>query len=97
MWVLSKPILKKCWEQHPEVKGQLEAWYDHVKHADWHTPADVQKDYGPDVILPDNRAVFNIKGNKYRIVVRFNYPSQRVFIRFVGTHDEYNEIDATTI
>lgn len=97
MRVISRTRLRVCWEQHAEAEGPLKAWYDHVEHADWHTPADVQKDYGDDAVLPKNRAVFNIKGKKYRIVVVIHYNRQVVYIRFVGTHAEYNDINATTI
>lgn len=97
MRVLSLKKLRSCWEKHAETEGQLKAWYHHVEHADWHVPADVQQDYGDDAILPNNRAVFNIKGNKYRIVVEIHYDRQYVYIRFVGTHAEYNKIDVTTI
>lgn len=94
MRIVSERTLREYWEKHPEVRGALEAWRFFVKQAKWKRPEDVQKDYGDDVILPDNRAVFNIKGNQYRIVVRFNYSAQAVYIRFIGTHAEYDKIDA---
>lgn len=94
MRIISESALKDFWETHPEVRGPLESWRLFVRKAKWLRPEDVQKDYGNEVILPDNRAVFNIKGNKYRIVVRFNYPAQAVYIRFIGTHSEYDKIDA---
>jgi len=97
MHIISRKKLVEFWEQHADAEGSLKAWYYHAKRAQWLTPADVQKDYGDDAILPDNRAVFNIKGNQYRLVVRFNYAAQSIYIRFVGTHAEYNRIDATNI
>lgn len=97
MRVVARSTLEKYLEEHAEARDQFNAWYDYVKHANWHTPADVQNDFGEDAVLPSNRAVFNIKGKKYRIVVHIHYVSQIVFIRFVGTHAEYNKIDATTI
>lgn len=97
MHIISRKKLVEFWEQHVDAEGSLRAWYDHAKKAHWLTPMDVQKNYGDDAILPDNRAVFNIKGNRYRLVVRFNYAAQSIYIRFVGTHAEYDQIDATKI
>jgi len=97
MRVIAKSTLEEFLEEHAEAREQINAWYDYVKHANWHAPADVQQGFGEDAVLANNRAVFNIKGKKYRIVVHIHYTSQIVFIRFVGTHAEYNKIDATTI
>jgi mRNA interferase HigB len=97
MRVVAKSTVDDYTEEHAEAREKMKAWYDFVKHADWHAPADVQKDFGEDAVLPNNHAVFNIKGNKYRIVVHIHYISQIVFIRFVGTHAEYDKIDATVI
>lgn len=79
------------------AKGSLEAWYDEAKHAQWASPADIKAQYGSASILKDNRVVFNIAGNKYRLVVRINYDSKTVFVRFIGTHEEYDKIDAEVI
>ena len=73
------------------------AWYRQVKGADWATPADVKRATGSASILNDGRAVFNIAGNKYRIVVWINYPYRVVYVRFIGTHRQYDEIDAQTV
>ena len=97
MHILSRKKLVEFWNQHADAEGPLKTWYEYAEKADWSMPSDVQKDYGTDVILPDNRAVFNIKGNRYRLVVRFNYEKHCIFIRFIGTHSEYNGIDATRI
>jgi mRNA interferase HigB len=97
MRVVKEKTLRDYWERHADVRGPLEAWYEHVRRVNWVTPKDVQRDYGDDVILPENRAVFNIKGKDYRLVVQFHYKSGIVFIRFIGTHAEYNRIDATKI
>lgn len=80
-----------------DAKGPLEAWYYEAKHARWASPADVKTQYGSASILKDNRVVFNIAGNKYRLVVRINYISKTVFVRFIGTHTEYDKIDAEVI
>ena len=97
MRIIALGTLRTFWESHMDAQGWLEAWYDHVSHVNWATPADVQKDYGDDVILPNNRAVFNVKGNRYRLVVKFEYKFQMVYIRFIGTHAEYDRIDVLTI
>lgn len=80
-----------------DAKGPLEAWYYETKQAQWGSPADVKAQYGSASILKDNRVVFNIAGNKYRLVVRINYDSKTVFVRFIGTHREYEKIDAEVI
>ena len=79
------------------ARDSLQAWYDHGRQADWTAPEDLARDYGQEALLPDQRAVFKTKGNQYRLVVRMNYLNQLVFIRFIGTHAEYNRIDATKI
>jgi len=80
-----------------DARGPLEAWYYEAKQAQWGSPADVKAQYGSASILKDNRVVFNIAGNKYRLVVRINYDSKTVFVRFIGTHREYDKIDAEVI
>jgi mRNA interferase HigB len=95
--IISRRKLIGFYKQHVDAQGPLEAWYDHAKKNAMVDSNRCQKDYGDDLVLPDNRAVFNIKGNPYRLVVRFNYPTQCIFIRFIGTHAEYNQIDATKI
>ncbi len=82
---------------YSDAREPIMAWYRQVKAADWATPADVKRDAGTASILKDGRAVFNIAGNKYRIVVWINYPYRVVYIRFIGTHRQYDAIDAQTI
>ena len=79
------------------AKTPLEVWHSTVRTADWATPADVKRTHGDASILKNSRVVFNIGGNKFRLVTRINYPYRIVYIRFVGTHEEYDEIDAETI
>jgi mRNA interferase HigB len=97
MRVISVKTLRDYWQRRVESRSSLEAWYDFVRHADWDSPADVKRDFSSASILEDKRVVFNIKGNQFRLVVRINYHHKAVFIRFVGTHAEYNRIDATRI
>ena len=73
------------------------AWYRQVREANWATPADLKRAIGSASILNDGRAIFNIAGNKYRIVVWINYPYRVVYVRFTGTHRQYDEIDAQTV
>ena len=85
------------WEKHPDAEQPLKAWYHDVKHADWQNPADIKAIYRNASIVGQNRVVFNIKGNKYRLVVAVQYDFRIVFIRFIGTHKEYDSIDAVRI
>ena len=96
MHVISRKALKEFWSRHPDSEQALRAWYSEAKRAAWETPADVKKLYGSASIIANNRVVFDIRGNRYRLVVAIRYVSKVVFIRFVGTHDEYDRIDATT-
>lgn len=76
-----------------DAKEQLLAWYQLVKRAQWRTPADVKNQYRNASFIGNNRIVFNIAGNKYRLIVEVNYSAKIVYIRFVGTHKEYDKID----
>lgn len=80
-----------------DARDPLMAWYRQVGAADWAKPADIKRDIRSVSILKDGRAVFNIAGNKYRVVVWINYPYRVVYIRFIGSHRQYDAIDAQTI
>jgi mRNA interferase HigB len=80
-----------------DAREPVMAWFRQVRQADWAKPADVKRDIGTASILKDGRAVFNIAGNKYRIVVWINYPYRVVYIRFIGTHRQYDAIDAQNV
>lgn len=99
MHVISRKKLIEFYEQpgRQDAKGQIEAWYYEAKRAQWESPTDVKAQYGSASVIGDNRVVFNIAGNKYRLIVRINYNSNTVFVRFVGTHQEYDKIDAEVI
>ncbi len=97
MHVISRKILREFWENHPDARSSLESWFVDVKHAEWGKPDDIKNIYRNASIIGHNRVVFNIKGNKYRLVVSVQYTYKIVFIRFVGTHQEYDRIDAETI
>lgn len=100
MRIIALSTLKAFWEENPEyadATDQTLAWYQHVLKADWAIPTDVKQDFGNASILKDGRAVFNIAGNKYRLVVWINYAYRVVYIRFIGTHAQYDKIDVQTI
>lgn len=100
MRVIALRTLRDFWANHErgaEARAQLEAWYAEVRAADWAGPHDVKAQYRTASILKDGRVVFNICGNKYRLVVWINYPYRVVYVRFVGTHAEYDAIDAQSI
>jgi len=85
------------YEKHAETKSSLEAWYHEVIKENWSNPMDVLNKYGSASPIKDNRVVFNIKGNKYRLVAKINYELKILYIRFIGTHNEYNKINAEEI
>ncbi|PSR52303.1 addiction module toxin RelE [Adhaeribacter arboris] len=97
MRVIAKRTLRDFWEKHADSEQQLKSWYNEAEQADWKSPNDIKKDYPSASILEDHRMVFNIKGNNYRLIVRINYKYGIVWIRFVGTHAEYDKVDATKI
>lgn len=97
MRVIAERSLRDYWESHPIARQALQAWVDHVRQVQWNTPNDLARDYGHDALLPDQRVVFKIKGNQFRLVVRINYRYQLIFIRFIGTHAEYNHIDVMKV
>lgn len=97
MRIISRKRLIEFWQIHPDAEQLLRAWFAETKKANWKTPAEIKSLYRNASILPDNRVVFNIKGNDYRLVVAIEYRFGKIFIRFVGTHDEYDRIDAASI
>ncbi|MDQ6982032.1 MAG: type II toxin-antitoxin system HigB family toxin [Mariprofundus sp.] len=82
---------------YKDSKESLEAWYQHTLKADWSTPAELKSQFKNASVLRDGRVVFNIAGNKYRLVVWINYAYRVVYIRFIGTHEQYDSIDVQTI
>ena len=99
MHVISRKTLREFYGRPgcEDAKGPLETWFYEAKHADWRSPADIKARFRSASFLKDNRVAFNIGGNKYRLVVKINYPTKTVFIRFVGTHKEYDQVDAEVI
>jgi mRNA interferase HigB len=95
--IISRRLLREFWEIHPDAAIHLQTWFHDVEHATWKTPADVKAVYRNASFVAHNRIIFNIKGNHYRLVVVVVYQYGMVYIRFVGTHEEYNRIDVSTI
>ena len=89
--------LKSFWEKHPDAENPLKAWYIEARRANWRSPQDIKAVYRTASILRNNRVVFNVKGNTYRLVVAVNYEFQIVYIRFIGTHAEYDNIKAEEV
>lgn len=97
MRVVAKKILRAFWEKHDDSEQQLKTWYKEASKADWATPSQIKAEYSKASILKHGRVIFNICGNTYRLVVDINYERRWVFIRFIGTHSEYDKIDANII
>jgi mRNA interferase HigB len=95
--IFAKSTLKLFWEKHPDTEQYLKTWYDTAINSDWRTPSEVKNTYANASILKDSRIVFNIKGNSYRLVAKFNYEKQWIFIRFIGSQADYEKIDANKV
>jgi len=95
--IFTKKTLREYWEKHADCERQLNEWYEIAQKAEWKTPHDVKNEFANASIVPNNRVVFNIKGNAYRLVIEFNYKFGLAYIKFIGTHSEYDKIDVTTI
>jgi mRNA interferase HigB len=95
--VIAKKTLRDFWKKHPDCEQQLKAWYRETEKASWANLNELKTNYPNASILRENRVVFNIKGNNYRLIVKFNFDFQISWIRFIGTHAEYDKIDANTI
>ena len=95
--IFAKSTLREFWELHPDSEQHLKTWYDTALSSSWRTPNEIKQTYRNASILREGRIVFNIKGNDYRLVVKFNFEKQWIFIRFIGSHTEYDKIDVNTI
>jgi len=97
MRVITRRRLCEFWAKHPDAEGPLKAWYAEANHASWQTPQDIKNRYRSASFPGNDRVVFNICGNKYRLVVLVKYAFETVYIRFIGTHAEYDKVDAKEI
>lgn len=99
MRIISRKTLRLFWEkpEYADAEQPLKAWFKKASNADWASPAAIKAEFGNASILGNNRVVFNIGGNKYRLVVRVNYPYRVMYVRFVGTHAQYDRINVEEI
>jgi len=97
MRIVAKGTLRAFWERFREAKEPLQAWYREVEKEDWDGPARLKVKYRNASIIKGNRAVFNIKGNDYRLVVEINHQHRVVYVRFVGTHAEYDKVNVEKV
>lgn len=94
MRVIARSTLETFWKQYPDSEQSLRSWYQEASHASWKLPPDIKAQYRNASILKGNRVVFNISGNKYRLLVEVVYPIGVIYVKFVGTHKQYDQIDA---
>ena len=97
MHIVSIQVLRSFWQKYPDAERPLRAWYVLAEKSSWRSPTGIKTMFGNASFVGNNRVIFNIKGNDYRLVVIVEYQQGRLFIRFVGTHAEYDRIDAETI
>ena len=97
MRIIAVRSLREFWAVHADAEAPLRAWYTDTKKARWKAPEDIRATYATVSIVGSNRAVFNIRGNKYRLIVAINYGFGIIYVRFVGTHSEYDRVDAETV
>lgn len=97
MRIVAKKTLKIFWDQHKDCENALKIWFHETERSIWKTPNDVKRQFASASILESNRVVFNIKGNSYRLVTKINYDYGILWIRFIGTHAEYDKINASEI
>lgn len=97
MKIISVKALKEFWAEYPDAEQSLKAWHDEVLQAEWKTPADIKAQYRNASILKNRRVVFNIKGNDYRLIVSIAYLRGWVYVKFIGTHKEYDAINAESV
>jgi len=98
MQVIALRTLRRFWEIHAQAEMPLRAWYASASQAAWRTPRDIKDEYGGSVdFVADNRVIFDIAGNKYRLIVHVSYLYKRILVKFIGTHAEYDRIDAESV
>ncbi|MGA9327223.1 MAG: type II toxin-antitoxin system HigB family toxin [Salegentibacter sp.] len=97
MRIIAKRTLRNFWVKHADSEQQLKSWFREIEKTQWTSINELRKDYPSASILQENRIVFNIKGNSYRLIVKFNFEYQICYVRFIGTHAEYDKINANNI
>lgn len=97
MRVIAKSTLIEFWKKYPDCEQQLKSWHQEACKSNWKNSNEIKMEFPTASILRDNRIVFNIKGNNYRLIVKINFQYQMLWIRFIGTHSEYDKIDASKV
>ena len=97
LWVIARRTLKTFWTRHADAEGPLRAWFAEAGRASWSNPQDIKNRYASADFVGTDRVIFNIGGNRYRLIAAVDYARHIVFIKFVGTHAEYDRVDAATI
>lgn len=97
MRVIAKRTLREFWEKHRDCEQQLKSWFREAEQAEWNNPNEILAEYPNARIIENNRAIFNIKGNRYRLIIKINFKFGMVWVRFIGTHAEYDKTDPKTI
>ncbi|PQA81703.1 addiction module toxin RelE [Limnohabitans sp. TS-CS-82] len=97
MRVIAVKTLRDFSVKHPQAKQALLAWHDEASKASWQTPADIKRHFASASFVGNNRVVFNIKGNDFRLIVAMAYKLGVIYIKFVGTHAQYDTVDANTV
>jgi mRNA interferase HigB len=98
MQVIARRTLKEFWRRHPRAEGPIRVWFAIVRRARWKTPDDIKREFGANVdFVANNRLIFDLGGNRYRLIVHVSYKFGRVLVKFIGTHTEYDLIDPETV
>jgi mRNA interferase HigB len=98
MQTVARRTLRQFWEKHPQAETPIRVWYATVAKAEWKSPADIKRHFGAAVdFLNDNRVIFDLSGNRYRLVVHVSYTYKRVLVKFIGTHAEYDRINVENV
>lgn len=97
MRIIASSTLRNFWQLNPDAEQPLKAWYQEARSAKWKSPHEIKRMYRSTSIIGDNRVIFNIAGNKYRLIIKFNYDFGIGYIRFIGTHAEYDNIDVEKV
>jgi len=97
MWLISRTPLVHFWIKYPDAKSSLLAWIFEIESATWESPNEVRAHYATASIISNNRIIFNIRGNNYRLIAAFLFNSHKVLVKFIGTHAEYDAIDPSTV
>ena len=95
--IIAKKTIRKFWESNPDSEQALKTWYREASRENWQNPNQVKRHFGQASVIGKNRVIFNICGNKYRLITEIDYKKRWIFIRFIGTHDSYNKIDSRKI